>query len=53
LKRFQTDPKPEIFRIEELVVRVRQGDIKLPKFQRPFIWNRNGILKLWDSIYNG
>jgi len=53
LKKFQTDPKPEIFRIEELVIRVRQGDIKLPKFQRPFIWNRNDILKLWHSIYNG
>ena len=53
MKKFQTDPKPEIFRIEELVIRVRQGDIKLPKFQRPFIWNRNDILKLWHSIYNG
>jgi len=53
LKRFQNDPKPEISRIEELVIRVRQGDIKLPKFQRPFIWNRKDVLKLWDSIYNG
>lgn len=53
LKRFQNDPKPEIFRIEELVIRVRQGDVKLPKFQRPFIWNRKDVLKLWDSIYNG
>lgn len=53
LKKFQNDPKPEIFRIEELVTRVRIGDIKLPKFQRPFIWNRKDVLKLWDSIYNG
>ena len=53
MKRFQNDPKPEIFRIEELVIRVRQGDIKLPKFQRPFVWKRPDILNLWDSIYKG
>jgi hypothetical protein len=53
LQRYQHDPKPDIFRIEELVIRVRQGDIKLPKFQRPFVWSRTDILKLWDSIYKG
>jgi len=47
------DPKPEILRIEELVNGVKVGDIKLPKFQRPFVWNRADILKLWDSIYKG
>lgn len=47
------DPKPDVIRIEELVIGVRTGDIKLPKFQRPFIWNKPDILKLWDSIYKG
>lgn len=47
------DPKPDILRIEELVIKVKQGDIKLPKFQRPFVWKRNDILKLLDSVYNG
>jgi hypothetical protein len=47
------DPKPEIFRIEELVNGVKVGDIKLPKFQRPFVWNKTDVLKLWDSIYRG
>ncbi|MEZ4939357.1 MAG: DUF262 domain-containing protein [Saprospiraceae bacterium] len=47
------DPKPDVIRIEELVIGVRTGDIKLPKFQRPFIWNKQDILKLWDSIYKG
>jgi|GEM_PF-2700489 hypothetical protein len=28
------DPKPEVLRIEELVSRVKDGDIKLPKFQQ-------------------
>lgn len=47
------EPKPEILRIEELVIKVKQGDIKLPKFQRPFVWKRDDIIKLLDSIYNG
>lgn len=47
------DPKPEIQRLEELVRSVREGEIRLPKFQRAFVWNRQAMLDLWDSIYNG
>lgn len=47
------DPKPDILRIEELVYKVKIGDIKLPKFQRPFVWKKNDITKLLDSIYKG
>lgn len=47
------DPKPEVLRIEELVKDVKTGDIKLPKFQRPFVWKKSDILKLLDSIYRG
>lgn len=47
------DPKPDIQRIEELVTSVKNGDIKLPKFQRPFVWKRKEVLKLLDSIYKG
>jgi len=47
------DPKPEILRLEELALLVRGGDIKLPRFQRPFVWNRTDMLKLLDSIYRG
>ncbi|MEL6560273.1 MAG: DUF262 domain-containing protein [Bacteroidota bacterium] len=47
------DPKPDIQRIEEIVSGVIYGDIKLPKFQRPFVWKRKDVIKLLDSIYNG
>ncbi|WP_295748371.1 DUF262 domain-containing protein [Undibacterium sp.] len=47
------DPKPEIMRLEELAVLVKSGDIKLPRFQRPFVWQRPDMLKLLDSIYKG
>lgn len=47
------DPKPEILRIEELVKNVKYGEIKLPRFQRPFVWKEKDVRKLFDSIYNG
>lgn len=47
------DPKPEIQRLEELVSSIRSGEIRLPKFQRPFVWSKGDMLDLLDSIYNG
>lgn len=47
------DPKPEVLRLEELAIMVRDGDIKLPRFQRPFVWKKADMLKLLDSIYKG
>lgn len=49
---YKHDPKPEVLRIEELIINVKSGDIKLPKFQRPFVWKKVDILALLDSIYN-
>jgi hypothetical protein len=45
------DAKPE--RISRLVTRIEQGDIKIPKFQRGFIWRQPQVLELLDSIYRG
>lgn len=47
------DPRPEIMRLEELALLVKGGEIKLPKFQRPFVWKKPDMLKLLDSIYKG
>lgn len=47
------DPKPEIMRLEELAQMVKLGEIKLPRFQRPFVWKPTDMLKLLDSIYKG
>ncbi|MBN8594089.1 MAG: DUF262 domain-containing protein [Anaerolineae bacterium] len=44
---------PRIIRLEKLVRDVRSGDIRLPKFQRPFVWNREDIIRLFDSVYQG
>lgn len=45
------DPKPTPERILQLAQRVLDGDIILPEFQRPFVWNRKQILELVDSIF--
>jgi Protein of unknown function DUF262 len=44
------DPKPSVERISQLAKRVESGDILLPKFQRDFVWPRNKVLGLLDSI---
>ncbi len=44
------DPKPAVERIEVLAGRIKDGDILLPKFQRDFIWEREQIIDLFDSI---
>lgn len=44
------DPKPSVDRIDELASRIINGDILLPKFQRDFVWEREQILELLDSV---
>src|SRR5690606_397005 len=46
----ESDPKPSVDRVQELASRIIQGDILLPKFQRSFVWDRQQILDLLDSI---
>lgn len=46
-------PEPKIERIANLVNRIDAGDIKIPKFQRGFIWEKSQIIDLLESIYQG
>lgn len=46
-------PEPKIERIANLVHRIQSGDIKIPKFQRGFVWDESQIIKLLESIYEG
>lgn len=47
------DPQPSVDRIEGLASRILSGDILLPKFQRNFVWERNQIISLLDSVGRG
>lgn len=36
-----------------MISRIQAGDIKIPKFQRGFVWDEEDIIKLLESIYEG
>ncbi len=36
--KFRNPPEPKIERIANLINRIESGDIKIPKFQRGFVW---------------
>lgn len=38
--------------IKDLVNDIKKGEIKIPQFQRKFVWNENQAFKLLDSISN-
>lgn len=44
------DPSPSVDRIDDLAKRILTGDIYLPKFQREFVWERQQVLDLLDSV---
>ncbi len=49
-KRKAQDPDSNVPRLVTVVDRVLEGDVVLPRFQRNFVWTRQQILDLLDSI---
>ena len=47
--RLTTDPSI----IEDLLTDITRGEVKIPKFQRPFVWKTDQALALLDSLANG
>ena len=46
------DIKPEIVFIPDLLKEMNAGRLRIPKFQRPFVWTPEKMLFLLDSIRN-
>ncbi len=44
--------QPSSIKIDKLLNRIEEGDIKIPAFQRGFVWNEEQVLELLDSVYN-
>ena len=44
---------PQIIPIYELIERVSRGELKIPKFQRPYVWSPEDMIELFDSIFHG
>lgn len=43
--------KPDDMQFDELMLKVRNGQIRIPDFQREFVWERSQIISLLDSVY--
>lgn len=39
--------------IDELISEIEKGNIRIPSFQRGFVWDGERVAKLMDSIYKG
>ena len=42
---------PSSPKIDRIISRIEEGDIKIPAFQRGFVWNQEQVIDLLDSIY--
>ena len=51
--RYKPQPKPTAYKYDELITYIEDGTIKLPKFQRDFVWGINDTAELLDSIVKG
>jgi hypothetical protein len=43
---------PSAVKIDKLIARVAEGDIKIPAFQRHFVWEDDQVIEPLDSIYH-
>ena len=46
-------PKPDSKKFTDLIYEIQKGQIKIPKFQRDFVWSIDKTAKLLDSILKG
>lgn len=46
-------PTPEVVNLSKLLGQVRDGTIRVPRFQRPFVWNDERRMDLLRSIREG
>ncbi len=46
-------PEATTYSVDDLLRDVKNGKIKIPRFQRQFRWKSEDMLKLLDSIYRG
>ena len=52
-RKFRTEVVPEVVFLGKLVERVAAGKIRVPRFQRPFVWKQGDLHQLLDSVLHG
>ncbi|MEV6342644.1 DUF262 domain-containing protein [Actinoplanes sp. NPDC051851] len=45
--------KPEIMLLEDVLREIADGRLRVPRFQRPFVWRPDQMIDLFDSIERG
>ena len=43
--------RPEVVFLSELLEELTRGKLRIPRFQRPFVWRREQMTDLLDSVY--
>jgi hypothetical protein len=46
-------PTPEVQHLPTIFRRIRLGEIRIPAFQRPFVWEEDQVIELLESVYSG
>ena len=46
----ESEIKPDVKNFKKLIEEIEGGEIKIPTFQRNFVWSPNDIKLLLDSI---
>lgn len=49
MQRKELEAKP--IKIEKIIFKIEDGDIKIPAFQRGYVWDESQVIDLLDSIY--
>ncbi|WP_445148363.1 DUF262 domain-containing protein [Baekduia sp. Peel2402] len=45
--------RPEVLLLEDVLNEIASGRLRVPRFQRPFVWRPEQMLELFDSIERG
>lgn len=51
--RLERRPEALVLQVDDLVADIETGKIRIPRFQRAFVWKDEDRRKLFDSIYYG
>jgi Protein of unknown function DUF262 len=51
--RDMSPPAPSVEHLTTIFRRIRQSDIRIPAFQREFVWDEGQVLELLESVYKG
>lgn len=48
-----TSVTPSVLYVDDLIVKVEKGALKVPAFQRSYVWGKKHVIELFESIYHG